>query len=86
MRKMLKIQVKCEMLLVIAAILAVVVIFMILGALVIATSKNEPKPNHKLLSKRYSYRSEPHADQTTMAPNQLRDNPVSDVEEGVARP
>jgi len=70
------------MILVACAILLVVLAFILCAVLVASLSGKQPQPNHRLLHKRYSYRADPHADQTTVSPNRLRDNEISDVPQG----
>jgi len=69
----------CIMLLVLSAILLVVAVFVLCAIVISNLSRKNPQPNHAVLHKRYSYRAEPHADQTTVRPNRLRDNEISDV-------
>lgn len=66
------------MLLILSAILAVVAFFLLAAILVSAAHKNRPQPNYALLPRRYSYRNDPHADQTTTYPNRLHDNEFTD--------
>lgn len=67
------------MLLVLFAIFAAISVFVVSTATVSLTARRQILPNHAVVNKRYSYRSEPHADQTTAYPNRLRDNEVTDI-------
>lgn len=66
------------MLLVLSAVLAVVALFLLAAIIVSAAQRNRPQPNYALLHQRYSYRNDPHADQTTTYPNRLHDNELTD--------
>lgn len=72
------------MLLVVSAVLFVVAVFLLCAIAVSRFSRDRPPANHEVLHKRYSYRAEPHADQTTVRPNRLRDNEISDGAHGVS--
>jgi hypothetical protein len=67
------------MLLVIFAIFLTIAFFMGCTAIVSFATRVKVLPNYALVHKRYSYRSEPHADQTTVFPHRLRDNEVTDI-------
>lgn len=65
--------------LVLVAIVAVVVLFLIVGICIAGTTRKGPKGFHEQARKKYGYRNDPHADSTTAEPNRLRDNEVTDV-------
>ncbi|MFP4283851.1 MAG: hypothetical protein ACLFR7_03625 [Opitutales bacterium] len=60
---------------------AIAVVVSLFVAVLVASRflfRKEPAPNHAIVHRRYSYRSDPHSDQTTALPNRLSDNEVTD--------
>ena len=65
--------------LVLIAIVAVVLLFLVIGLIISNITKKGPKTFHEVADRKYGYRNDPHADATTEQPNRLRGNNVTDV-------
>lgn len=60
------------------AIFLSVVVFLTGTLISLSWNRERPVSNCQVVQRRYSYRSEPHADQTTAFPNRLRDNEITE--------
>lgn len=65
--------------LVLIAIVAVILLFLLIGILISGFTRKGSGGFHEQAHKKYGYRNDPHADSTTAEPNRLRKNEVTDV-------